>query len=267
MLTACAGGTEHLHLIVLRTDFHILRIVFDVRNDFNGGEGGLTAGIGIKGRHTNQAVDTVLSLQEAISILAFNEDVGGFQSRLVAFLIVHDLIGKAVALRPAGIHPVEHLRPILRLGTAGTGVEAHKSIVLIVVTGEQGFQTAGLHFLSQSLIPFLQLLQHGIVVLFLCHFADGHQVIPRSQHLLIPLNLILRLPGFYHNLLAFLRVVPETGGFLHGMEPLQLTAQPFHIQRIRQTFQCRAAVVQFLLIRIKFNIHSHTLSFRQFTES
>ena len=51
------------------------------------------------------------------------------------------------------------------------------------------------------------------------------------------------------------------------MESLQLAAQSLYIQRIRQTLQGGTAVIQFLLIRVKFNIHSHTLSFRQITES
>ena len=49
VLAARAGGTVDLHLIILRANFHVLTVVFDIRDDFDGGKGGLTAGIGIKG--------------------------------------------------------------------------------------------------------------------------------------------------------------------------------------------------------------------------
>jgi len=84
VLTTGTGGTEDLHLIVFRLDLKIFTVVLDLGNHFNGSKGGLAAGIGIKGRYTDQAVNTVLSLQEAIGILTFDDDIGRFQSCLIA---------------------------------------------------------------------------------------------------------------------------------------------------------------------------------------
>ena len=111
------------------------------------------------------------------------------------------------------------------------------------------------------IIAGLKLLQHGVVILFRRHLADGHQVVPGSAHFFVPLDLCFRLAGLDSDLLALFRVVPKTGSLLHGVEPLQLTAQPLHIQRIRQTIQRGAAVVQFLLVGIKSNIHRKSLTF------
>ena len=256
MLAACAGGTVDLHFIVLGTNLHVLAVIFDVRNDFHGGKGGLTAGVGVKGRNPHQTVNAVLPLQEAVGVLALDHNGSGFQSGLVALLIVHNLVGEAVAFRPAGIHPVEHLAPVLGFGAAGTGLEAHHGVVFVIMAGEQGFQAAGLHGLRQRGKAGFQLLQHGVVVLFLCHLADGHQVVPVRQHFLVMLDLALDLTGFDNNFLAFIRVVPEAGSLLHGVQPLQLVAHTLQIQRIRQPFQRRTAVVQLLLICVKFNVHS-----------
>ena len=139
VLAACAGGTVDLHFVVLGTNLHVLAVIFDVRNDFHGGKGGLAAGVGIKGRDPHQTVDAVLPLQEAVGVLALDHNGSGFQAGLIALLIVHNLVGEAVAFRPAGIHPVEHLAPVLGFGAAGTGLEAHHGIVLVIMAGEQGF--------------------------------------------------------------------------------------------------------------------------------
>ena len=163
-----------------------------------------------------------------------------------------------MALCPAGIHPVEHLAPVLSFGTAGTGVEAHQRVVLIVVTGEQGFQAAGFHLLFQHRKALFQLIQHGIIVFFGGHLTDGHHILPGGYHLLVPLDLPFGLLDLNGHLLALLRVIPEAGSLLHGMEPLQLAAHTGHIQRFRQAVQRGAAVIQFLLIGIKFNIHRFT---------
>ena len=65
----------------------------------------------------------MLPAEIAVGVLALDHNGGGLDARLVALLIVHDLIGEAVALGPAGVHPVEHLGPVLGLGAAGAGVE------------------------------------------------------------------------------------------------------------------------------------------------
>ena len=70
------------------------------------------------------------------------------------------------------------------------------------------------------------------------------------------LDLALGLAGLDNDLLALLRVVPETGCFLHSVQTLQLIAHPLQIQGIRQSVQRGAAVVQLLLICVKFNVHS-----------
>ena len=219
-------------------------------------------------------MDTILPLQKTVGVLALDHDIRRLEARLVPFQVVQDLVGEAVALGPAGIHPVEHLAPVLGLCAAGTGVKAHQGIVLVIMAGEQGLQAAGLHLLLQDLEALLQFLQHGVVVFLGGHFADGHHVLPGGDHFLVALDLGLGLLDLDGHLLALLRVVPEAGGLLHGMEPLQLVAHTVHIQRLRQTVQSGAAVVELLLIGVKFNIHkvtpaSHlfqTHSFLHYTE-
>ena len=154
-----------------------------------------------------------------------NNAMVSFQAGFVTFLIVHDLIGIAVGFCPTGIHTVEHLTPVLRLGTAGTGLERNHCIIGIISAGKKGLQAAVLHIVGQLLEAFLQLLQHGIVVLFGGHFANGHQIIPGREHLLILCDLRLRGLGLNNYLLAFFWVIPKTGSLLHSMQALQFIFQ------------------------------------------
>ena len=229
VLTARAGGAVDLHFIVLGPDLEVLGVILDLGNHFDGGKRGLPPGVGVKGGHPHQPVDAVLPLQEAVGVFAGDHDGGGLDSGLVALLVVQDLIAKAVTLRPSGVHPVEHLAPVLGLGAAGAGLEAHNGIVAVILAGEQRLQAAGLHLLGQPLEALLQLGEHGVVVLLGSHLADGHQVVPVGGHFLEPLDFGLRLPGLDHDLLALLWVVPEAGGLLHGVKPLQLITQPLQI--------------------------------------
>ena len=94
VLTAGTGGTEHLHLVVLRADLYILAVILNVRDNFNGSKGGLPAGVCIKGRHAHQAVNAILALQKAVGILTLNQNICRFQAGLVAFQI-QSQIGRA----------------------------------------------------------------------------------------------------------------------------------------------------------------------------
>ena len=67
MLAACTGGAEHLHLDVLGADVHLNGVV-QLRHHFQRSKASLAAGVGIKGRHTDQTVHAVLALEQAVGV-------------------------------------------------------------------------------------------------------------------------------------------------------------------------------------------------------
>ena len=198
-------------------------------------------------------MDAVFALQEAIGILALDRDGSGLDAGLVAFLIVQDLIDKAVALSPAGVHPVEHLGPVLGLGAAGAGVELQNSIGVVVLAGEQGGHPGLLHpFLQLGKLAF-QFLQNVGVVLLLAHLAQGGQIFPGGDQLLLPCDLVLKLLQPHLHLLRAFQVIPEAvlGGLV--LQTCGLLLRAFNIQRGGQLVQLRAKVPQFLLINVIFD--------------
>src|SRR5207237_6975116 len=64
-----------------------------------------------------------LAPEKAVGILALDLDGRRLDPRLVAGEEIHDLRLAARALAPAEIHPEEHLRPVLRLRSASTGMD------------------------------------------------------------------------------------------------------------------------------------------------
>ena len=208
VLAACAGGAACLHLDVLGADLD-LAVVVQLRHDLQGGKAGLTAGVGVEGTDTDETVDAVLALEVAVGVLALDEDGGGLDARLVAGLVVHELIGVAVALGPAGIHTVQHLRPVLGLRAACAGVEGEDGVVAVVFAGEQGGQAALTDLLFQRLVAGGHVLQLGGIVLLLGHLAQGQGVLPFGHQLVVLLDLVLQALDLAAHLLAALQVVPE----------------------------------------------------------
>ena len=222
MLTAGTGGAVDLHFDVLRADLH-LYVIGKLRHDLHSGKTGLAAGVGVKGRDADQTVDAVFALQQAVGILALDGNNGRFDTGLVTFLVVQRFPSVAVTLRPAGIHPIEHLAPVLGLGAAGTGVELENNVVCVILTGEQrghtdlfdlGFQRGELCF---------QFFQDLFILRLLAHLAQGGQILPGAHEFLEAVELVLKLLQAGLHLLRALQIVPEavlsglilqTGGLL-----------------------------------------------------
>ena len=158
-----------------------------------------------------------------------------------------------MALRPAGVHPVEHLGPVLGLGAAGAGMEGQNDAVGVVLAGEQGSQAGLLHLLLQGGIALLQLGQQLLVLGLLAHLAQGGQILPLAHELFVPGDLVLQLLEPLLHLLGPLQVVPETvlGSFILQLGRLSLGT--VHIQGGGELVQLRPQVPQFLLVLVVFD--------------
>ena len=121
MLSPGSGGAEDLHLDVLLPDIHI-NIRLDIRHDIAGHKGGLALPLCIKGGDPDQTVNPGLRAKIAVGVVPVDLHRDGLDPRLLSLQIVQDLYAKAPSLRPAGIHAVEHPRPVIRLRTARSGV-------------------------------------------------------------------------------------------------------------------------------------------------
>ena len=166
----------------------------------------MAAAGGVKRRDAHQTVYARLSLEEAVGVFALDDDIRGLEAGFFAVLIVHDLVGEAVALGPAGVHTVQHLAPVLRLSAARTRVEGDERVQAVV-----------------------------------------------------RLDLALERAHAGDDLLALLRVVPESrlGGL--DLKLLDLALCALQAERLVQVVQLGREVVQFYLVFLELQ-HEHAPS-------
>ncbi len=104
---------------------------------------------GIERRDAHEPVDAGLRREQAVRVLADHGERGALEAGLVARLIVDELAPEAAALRPAHVHAEQHLRPVLRFGSAGARVNRHDRVLAVVLAAEHLLDLAGLHFLVE----------------------------------------------------------------------------------------------------------------------
>ena len=155
-----------------------------------------------------------------------------------------------MALCPAGVHAVEHLRPVLRLGAAGAGVEGENGVVGVIFAAEQCRQTALADLLLQRLVAADDLLQLAGVILLLGHFAQGQGVLPLADQLVVLLDLVLQPLHLTAHLLAALQIVPEALLLRLLLQLGQLLTGLGDAQRLLQLAQGGLQRLQFLFILV-----------------
>jgi hypothetical protein len=136
VLAAGAGRAVGVHLQVVVVDLDLARLLDDGR-DLDAGERRLAAVGAVEGRQPHQPVDALLRRVEAVGVLAGDAEGGGLDARLLSGGGLEQLDLEAAPLRPAHLHAQDHLRPVLRVGPAGAGVDGHQRVAGVVLAAEQ----------------------------------------------------------------------------------------------------------------------------------
>ena len=152
-----------------------------------------------------------LAFQIAVGVLPLDSDRRGLHPCFTAFQYVKDVDLEAVSLRPAGIHTVEHLVPVLGLGAAGSGVEIEDSVVLIVLAGEQRSQRQSIHLVGERGKLRLDVGDHAFVVFLGSHIEHYLDVLGGLCELAVLFKSRLEGTGLLEDLLRVFEIVPEAG--------------------------------------------------------
>src|SRR5664280_2772812 len=134
---------EHLHrlgLVLVLTALVLAGHVLEERNDVEGGEARLPPVLRISPFDAHQAVHAPLGGQQSERIPALDDEGGRQQSGLLSRGRLLHLDVEAAPLRPTGVHAQHHLRPVLRVRAARTGMDLGNRVAIVVVAGEQGPQ-------------------------------------------------------------------------------------------------------------------------------
>ena len=148
VLPALAAGAEGVGLQIDRVDDDVARLL-NLGDDVHAGEARVPAAVRVEGRDAHEPMDAALGLGEAVNVLALDGHGRALHTGDFALENVGDFHLPAAQLGPALIHPLEHIRPVLGLGAARTGVDAEDAAVLIVRAFEEKAQFQRVEFLDE----------------------------------------------------------------------------------------------------------------------
>ena len=156
-------------------------------------------------------MNTLLGFQITVGVLSVHLEGYRFHTGLITVQHIQHLNAVAVGLGPAGVHAVEHLGPVLRLGAAGAGVEGQDRVAVVVLTVEHRHELQLIDGLLHTVDSLLALSGEGGVVLLLDHLQQGLGLLILGGELAEALQLIFDLTHLTDDLLAALLIIVEAG--------------------------------------------------------
>jgi len=114
-----------------------LDVVLGLGHDLHQRECRVATLLRVVGADPDEAVDAALGAQPAVGEPPGDRGRGALEARLLALGLVDDLGREAVPLRPAQVHPQQHLGPVRRLGSARAGADREERRPLVVLATEQ----------------------------------------------------------------------------------------------------------------------------------
>lgn len=173
----------------------------------------MPARIGIERRNPHQPMHAGFRFQPAIGVVATDLDGGRLDAGLFALGLFQIFDLEAVVFGPAGVHAQQHRGPVLAFGTAGAGVDLEIGIEPVGLARQQRFELAAADFLFQVFQRGFGFRDHALVVLGFTEFDHADIVLELALDLADAGQRILQRGPLLHQLLRFLRVVPEIGVF------------------------------------------------------
>src|SRR5665647_320006 len=131
-LATGAAGAEDIDLDLVVGDLDAVRRL-DQRDDLDGGERGLAPALVVERRDAYEAVGAGLDGKIAIRVGDLDLEGSRLQPGLLGVGGVQDLGRVAVPIRPAQVHPHEHLGEVRRIDTAGAGADRDDGLALVVL--------------------------------------------------------------------------------------------------------------------------------------
>jgi hypothetical protein len=116
-----------------------------------------------------------------------------------------------VVLGPADVHAREHLRPVLALRAAGTGVHLEVGVVTVGFARKHRLHLLPARLRGKLAQPRLPLLDGGGIAFRLAKLDQRDGIVELALELLVAGNRPLQRLALAHDLLGGLRIAPEVG--------------------------------------------------------
>src|SRR5207253_10488379 len=165
--------------------------------------------LGVEGRNPDESVHADLPLEVAVGVLALDGDRRRLDPRLLARLQIDDLGLEAGALAPAEVHSHEDLRPVLRLGAAGAGMNRHDRVLRVVRPAEHDLEPEVVERLSDPRDAFLDLGRDALVAGLARQFEEHTELFGLRHELSEACDRPRQLRPLPRQFLGASAVVPE----------------------------------------------------------
>ena len=121
-------------VVLVDLDVHL---VVDERADVHLGERRVAPRLRVERRDPHQPVDAALGGEQAVGVLAVDDEGRRLEPRLLALGRLGHLDPEAAPLGPAQVHPQQHLGPVLRVGAAGARAHRDDGVAGVVLAVEE----------------------------------------------------------------------------------------------------------------------------------
>ena len=209
-------------------------VVVDLRIDPDTGEAGVTTGIAVVRADPDQPVDAAFGLQIAIGIVALNKDGRRLDPGLLAGVVVDQFDLHAVALGPAGVHPLQHAGPVLALGAAGAGIDLDIAVVGVGLAGQQCRHLVAVGAVGKLGQSGDAVVDQGGVAFRLGHGDQLDRVLQFAFDLAGGADRFFQALALAHDLLRRLGVIPQRRILDLGIELVEPLHRPVPVEESAQ---------------------------------
>jgi hypothetical protein len=150
----------------------------------------MAARLGVERRDPDEPVHTLLSREEAVRVLAPGDERGRLDACLLTLTGLDHLDLEAAVLGVPEQHSQQHLRPVLRVGSAGARVDGDDGVAGVIATGEEALELEVAQPFADARVLVTQLVGHGLVLGG--HLLEGLEIADVRLELAIAVELALR---------------------------------------------------------------------------
>lgn len=148
-----------------------------------------------------------LRREQPVCVLAGHGECRAFYAGFLAWLFVDQFSLKAVALRPTQIHPQQHSRPILGVGSASARVYGYYRIAGVVGPGQQHLRLGFFDLAFEPLDDSLQFLKGSLI--FGREFQEDGGIFDVTLELIGFVDRCLQPAALLEKPLGAVLIVPE----------------------------------------------------------
>ncbi len=130
VLPAGAPGSKRIDPQVFVVDHH-LHIVFEFGVDKHRREGRMPSFVGVERGDPHKAMHAGFGFEIAVGIGPADGQRGALNAGLIPREQIQRLYLKSLLFGPSHIHAQQHLRPVLRLGSAGSGMDREDGVARV----------------------------------------------------------------------------------------------------------------------------------------